>query len=130
MSATFIDGELSDDSPVPGLSEESYSLTAFYERNGFEIRISGTKRDEFLSEGRGLSLSLNEATNEGGELWDMQMGYDFSQSGIASLDGLRVTLQAQNITDEATSTVDGSSGFIAAYSSFGANYMLGVNYKF
>ena len=130
MSATFIDGELSDDSPIPGLSDESYSITAFYESNGFEIRISGTKRDEYLSEGRGLSLSLNEATNQGGEVWDMQMGYDFSESGIKSLDGLRVTLQAQNITDETTSTVDGTTGFIAANSSFGANYMLGLNYKF
>jgi iron complex outermembrane receptor protein len=129
MSATFIDGELSDDSPVPGLSEESYSLTAYYERNGFEIRLSGTKRDEFITETRGLSLSLIPRTDQGSEIWDMQMGYDFSESGIESLDGLRITLQAQNLTNEDSVQADGS-GFLSAYSSFGANYMLGLNYKF
>ena len=135
MSATFLDGKLEDGSEdgrkIPGLSEESYSLTAYYENSGFEIRVSGTKRDEFASETRGLSLALVDATDQGAELWDAQIGYDFSESGIESLDGLRVTLQAQNITDEDTIQTNGTdSRQVTQYQSFGANYSLGMNYKF
>ena len=131
MSATFLDGELDDGGRIPGLSEESYSLTAYYERNGFEFRISGTKRDEFLTESRGLSLALEEVEDLGSELWDAQIGYDFSASGIESLKGLRITLQAQNITDEETVQAEAiDSRQVKLYQSFGANYSLGLNYKF
>lgn len=128
-SATFIDGEFDDGDDIPGLSDESYSFSAYYEMNGFEARITGTKRDRFATETRGLSLSLVGANDEGAELWDAQISYDFSESGIKSLDGLRVTLQAQNLTDEKTVQVN-EAGFITSYQSFGANYLVGLNYKF
>ena len=86
-SATFMDGKLNDGGRVPGLSEEIYTLTAYYEYKGFEFRISGTKRDEFQTEERGLSLSLTPVNRKGSELWDAQIGYDFSESGIDALDG-------------------------------------------
>ena len=79
-SATFLDGELDDGTRVPGLSEESYQLTAYYENNGFEFRVSGRKRSDFATEVRGLSLSLVETIDQGAELWDAQIGYDFSYS--------------------------------------------------
>ncbi|MCP8900411.1 TonB-dependent receptor [Gilvimarinus xylanilyticus] len=130
-SATFNDGELDDDSEVPGLSDEIYQLTAYYERGGFEFRISGRKRSEYLTETRGTSLSLVDTTSQGSELWDAQIGYDFSESGIESLYGLSVTLQAQNLTDEDTVQFnEGDPRQITQYQSFGANYLLGVNYKF
>ncbi len=130
-SATFADGELDDGSRVPGLSEEIYQLTAYYQRGGFEFRISGRKRDDYVSEVRGISLSLVPLVDAGAELWDAQIGYDFADSGIDYLEGLSVTLQAQNLTDEDTEIVDPSDGrLIRQYQSFGANYLLGVNYKF
>ena len=130
-SATFMDGKLDDGQPVPGLSNEIYTLTAYYEYKGFEFRVSGTKRDEFVSEGRGLSLSLVADADRGAELWDAQIGYDFSESGIDGLDGLRVTFQVQNITDEPTLRTNGADvRQVTEYKSYGANYMLGLNYKF
>ncbi|GAA0546646.1 TonB-dependent receptor [Rheinheimera aquimaris] len=130
-SATFMDGKLDDGGRVPGLSEEIYTLTAYYEYKGFEFRISGTKRDEFQTEERGLSLALTPVTRLGNELWDAQIGYDFSESGIEALDGLRVTLQAQNLTDEKDVTTNGADNRqIVTYQSYGRNYMLGLNYKF
>ncbi|KKO45087.1 TonB-dependent receptor [Arsukibacterium ikkense] len=130
-SATFMDGKLDDGGRVPGLSNEIYTLTAYYEYKGFEFRISGTKRDEFLSETRGLSLSLATIEDRGAELWDAQIGYDFSESGIAALDGLRVTFQVQNITDEPTLRTNGADARqVTDYQSFGRNFMLGLNYKF
>ena len=130
-SATFMDGKLDDGGRVPGLSEEIYTLTAYYEYKGFEFRISGTKRDEFQTEERGLSLSLTPVNRKGSELWDAQIGYDFSESGIDALEGLRVTLQAQNLTDEKDVSTNGDdTRQVVTYQSFGRNFMLGLNYKF
>jgi len=133
-SATFLDGELEYEGEgfnVPGLSEEIYQLTFYYENNGFEFRVSGRKRDDFLSEGRGLSLALEPQMRQGEELWDAQIGYDFGAAGFSSLDGLSISLQAQNITDEDTIAFEeADSRRITSYQSFGANYLLGVNYRF
>ena len=130
-SATFMDGKLDDGGRVPGLSEEIYTLTAYYEYKGFEFRISGTKRDEFQTEERGLSLSLTPVNRKGSELWEAQIGYDFSESGIDALEGLRVTLQAQNLTDEKDVSTNGDdTRQVVTYQSFGRNFMLGLNYKF
>lgn len=133
-SATFLDGEIDYDGEkqrIPGLSKESYQLTVYFEKGGFEFRVSGRKRDAYLTEERGVSLSLVPAVDQGGELWDAQIGYDFSESGIKSLDGLTLTLQAQNLTDEETiTTQETDSRQINRYQHFGANYLLGVNYKF
>lgn len=135
-SGTFLDGQLDATETaaagkIPGLSEESYSLTAYYERNGFEARIAGTKRDAFVTETRGGSLSLVETEDTGGEFWDAQVSYDFSESGIESLNGLRVTLQAQNLTDEKTSKTDSvDPRQVMEYQSFGRNFLIGLNYKF
>ncbi len=135
-SATFMDGTAdaapgTDETRIPGLSDENYSLTVFYENQGFEIRLAGTKRSSYLSETRGLSLALSDSTNQGGTFVDAQVGYDFSESGIEALDGLRVTLQAQNLTDEDDIQSSGTdSRQITLYQTYGANYLLSFNYDF
>ncbi|MAN51174.1 MULTISPECIES: TonB-dependent receptor [unclassified Marinimicrobium] len=133
-AATFLDGAIEYDGEqqeIPGLSEESYQLTVYYEKNGFEFRVSGRKRDAFLTETRGLSLALTPTTDQGSELWDAQIGYDFGAGGFDSLDGLSVTLQAQNLTDEETvGAAEDDPRRITSYQTFGANYLLGVNYQF
>lgn len=133
-SATFLDGQIEYEgveSDIPGLSDEIYQLTAFYEKNGFEIRISGRKRDQYLTEFYGTSLALTPTTDQGAELIDAQIGFDFGAAGIESLDGLTITLQGQNLTDEETvSAAEDDPRQVNKYQHFGANYLLGVNYKF
>ena len=130
-SATFLDGQLDNGDAVPGLSEETYSLTAFYESNGFEFRISGTKRDAFSTEARAVSLSLAQIQDLGVKQVDAQIGYDFDESGIEALKGLRVTLQGQNLTDEPTVQANpGDSRQITQYETYGRNFLLGFNYTF
>ncbi|MFT7432371.1 MAG: iron complex outermembrane receptor protein, partial [Colwellia sp.] len=132
----FLDGKLYEhagqaEGKVPGLSDESYSLTAYYESNGFEVRIAGTKRSDYVSETRGGSLSLVPTGKAGTELWDAQISYDFSESGIDSLDGLRITLQGQNLTDEKDIEIDqADSRLVNRYQSYGRNFLVGFNYKF
>jgi len=128
-SATFIDGEFEDGTDVPGLSDESYAFTAYYEKGGFEARITGTKRDRFATETRGLSLALTQVDDEGAELWDAQIGYDFGKGGYSNLEGLSIYLSGTNLTDEDTVQTD-SNGNITQYQSFGATYQLGMHYNF
>jgi iron complex outermembrane receptor protein len=133
-SGTFLDGEIDYNGvtqQIPGLSKESYQLTVYFERGGFEFRVSGRKRDSFLTEERGVSLSLVPIVDQGAELWDAQIGYDFSESGVRGLEGLTITLQAQNFTDEDTVTAAADDARqVSKYQYFGANYLLGFNYKF
>ncbi|MDQ2077315.1 TonB-dependent receptor [Marinimicrobium sp. ABcell2] len=138
-SATFLDGEITDvdeagetvTADIPGLSERIYQATLYYEKNGFEARISGRYRDKYATEFYGLSMALTPTTDQGAEIWDAQIGYDFGAAGHTRLDGLSVTLQAQNLTNESTiSASEEDSRRVNTYQSFGANYMLGVNYRF
>ncbi len=133
-SASFMDGEIDNagtKQAVPGLSKESYQLTVYFEHAGFEARISARKRDKYLTETLGLSLALTEGIDQGATLIDAQIGYSFEDSGIQSLEGLTLTLQAQNLTNESTVVTEpGDSRQIDRYQNFGANYLLGFNYKF
>ncbi|HWV14582.1 MAG TPA: TonB-dependent receptor [Cellvibrio sp.] len=133
-SVAFLDGQIDYSGgtlQIPGMSRVSRQLTAYYEKHGFEFRISGRERSKFRSEERGLSLSLVDSTDLGAELWDAQIGYDFSETGVPGLEGLNVRLQVQNLTDEDTSTADtADSRLITKYQHFGRNYLLGVTYKF
>jgi iron complex outermembrane recepter protein len=132
-SATYLDGQLDvaegDEDRVPGLSKESYSFTTYYEKGGFEARISGVKRSSFLTESRGLSLALQDTSDDGVEQIDAQISYDFTKAGIKSLEGLTISLQGQNLTDQPTVQTAGP-GQIVRYQLFGANYLLNLNYKF
>ena len=132
-SASFNDGSLDDpngNDQIPGLSSEIYQATLFYERGGFAARVSGTKRSKFLSEDRGLSLSLVPVIDQGAELIDAQISYDFGRGGFESLDGLFIALQGQNLTDEETTLTNGDAREITRFQTFGANYLMTVIYRF
>jgi len=132
-SATFLNGSLNlpegQDNSIPGLSKESYSGTVYYEHEGFEVRVSATKRSKFTTQTRGLSLRLDDTSDEGSTLVDAQISYDFSKAGVASLEGLTISLQGQNLTDENTVQSNGPLQ-VTKFQSFGPNYLLNVNYQF
>ena len=130
-TATFINGGLDDGSSVPGLSDRNYSLTAYYERGGFETRIGWTKRSEYTTETRGLSLSLSPTVDQGSKLLDASIGYDFGLAGHDGwLGGLSFALQGQNLTNEETIQTNDDVREITQYQKFGANYLLTAIYKF
>ncbi|MFK8014736.1 MAG: TonB-dependent receptor [Gammaproteobacteria bacterium] len=130
-SVAFNDGDLDDGSPVPGLSDEIYQATLFYERGGFAARLSGTKRSKFQTEDRGLSLALVPVEDQGAELLDAQISYDFGLGGVERLDGLFIALQAQNLTDEDTTlTNPGDSRQVTRFQTFGSNFLLNAIYRF
>ena len=129
-SAALYDGKLDNGAPVPGLSEESFSSTVYWERGGFQARVSWTKRDRFATETPQLSLALTPTVDQGAELIDAQIAYDFGLGGFDMLDGLTISLQGQNLSDENTLQTNDDAREVTKYQSFGANYLLGINYKF
>jgi iron complex outermembrane receptor protein len=130
-TATFIDGGLDDGTDVPGLSDKNYSLTGYYEIGGFEARIGVTKRSEFTTETRGLSLALTPTIDQGGRLIDAQISYDFGLGGAQGwLSGLSIALQGQNLTNEDTIQTNDDRREVTQYQKFGANYLLTAIYKF
>jgi iron complex outermembrane receptor protein len=134
VSGSFLDSSLdsaSDNSPivVPGLSEQIVNATVFYEKSGFQARVSVRDRDDFLGERFGTSFTRNFTTVIGATLWDAQVSYDFGEAGFESLDGLAVSFQAQNLSDEPYITVDGS-GNVQDYQRFGRTFLLNARYKF
>jgi len=132
-SATFLAGGLDlpegSDTSIPGLSKKSYSGTVYYAYEGFEVRVSATKRSKFSTQTRGLSLRLDDTVDEGSTLVDAQISYDFDKAGIESLKGLTISLQGQNLTDENTLQSNGPLQ-VTRFQSFGPNYLLNANYKF
>ena len=128
-SATLIDAELEDGSPIPGQSDRTYSLTAYYAMGGFEARIAATDRSGFSTYQRGGSNKIESATRNGVTLVDAQISYDFAGADMGYLDGLRVSLQGTNLTDVDEETVD-DNGIVTLRRQFGPSYMLNFNYSF
>jgi iron complex outermembrane receptor protein len=128
-SMSFIDGELDDGTRIPGQSDETYSLTVYYEFGGFEFRVAGTKRSDYLTYERGGSNKITAADRGGVTIVDAQLSYDFADFGNEKLDGLRVSLQGTNLTDEGDETFD-DNGIISRNREFGPVYMLNLNYAF
>lgn len=129
-SAALYDGKLDNDQRVPGLSDKSYQATVYWERGGFQARVSYTKRNSFATETPQLSLALTPTVDQGAELYDAQISYDFGLGGFDRLDGLTIALQGQNLTDENTLQTNDDAREVTKYQSFGANYLLNVNYRF
>ncbi len=113
---------------VPGLSETVGNLTVYYERNGFQARVSNRYRSEFLGEvagfGNGRTLRSVAAEN----IVDAQIGYEF-QSG--PLEGASVLFQVNNLTDEPFKTFEnGDERRTIDFQQYGRTFLAGINYRF
>ncbi|RYV03947.1 TonB-dependent receptor [Shewanella sp. OPT22] len=120
----------SEPTDLPGLSKRVGNVTFYYEDYGFQARISARYRSEFLGEVSGLSLVRTQRFVDEETVVDAQIGYDFSQSDIKSLEGLSVLFQVTNLTDEPFTTYEnGDKRQVKDYQIYGRNYLLGFSYK-
>lgn len=134
ISGSFLDSSLdsaSGNGPIviPGLSEEIVNATVFYEKSGFQARVSVRNREDFLGERFGTSFSREFTTVKGATIWDAQISYDFGEAGFTSLDGLAISLQGQNLSDEPYVTTDGNDN-VRDFQSYGSTYLINARYKF
>lgn len=136
-SASYTDSELTvsfRDRPdtftvtVPGLSEWVVNSTAYFEKAGFEARLSHRFRTSYLAEFIGISASRGFRQTYDESIFDAQIGYRF-QTGSA-LEGLSITLQALNLTDEPfVNFVDDDESHVIDYERFGRTYLVGISYR-
>jgi TonB-dependent receptor len=139
-SATFNDSDIEIFDPesassvgngpisLPGLSDEVYNFTAYYERAGFEARVSQRKRSDFIGEIGNFNGNRTLRYVAGEDITDAQISYAFSES--SPLSGLSLLFQVSNLTDEAYQTYAETKDRPLEYIEWGRTYLLGVNYKF
>ncbi|WP_213608118.1 TonB-dependent receptor [Pseudoalteromonas sp.] len=133
-SHTGVEQDLTDqngnDYELPGLSDKIDSLTVYYERHGFQARTSMRKRSDFKGDIYGSGFATQQVDILGETIWDAQIGYDFSEAGIAGLEGLSVQFQVQNITEEPFTSLQGDNALqVRDYQDYGRTYLLGFSYK-
>jgi len=127
---TSIKDQNDNDYRLPGLSDSIQSLTVYYEKNGFQARTSMRKREDFKGDVYGLGFSTNQVDILGETIWDAQIGYDFGEAGVESLKGLSIFLQAQNLTKEPFTSLQGDNPLqVRDYQDYGSTYLLGFSYK-
>lgn len=111
---------------LPGLSKEVSSLTAYYENQGFQVRVSQRARSDFVGERRTDIGDRQLIYIKGETITDAQIGYEF-QSGW--LKGLGVVLQGYNIGNAKYKRYAETPSNIVETVNVGTTYLLGVNYK-
>lgn len=113
---------------LPGLSETVANVTVYYERDGFQARISNRYRSDFLGEvaGFGNGRTLRSVAAE--SVVDAQIGYTF-QSG--PLENLGFQAQVNNLTDEPFKTFqNGDERQVIDFQRYGRTFLFGVSYKY
>jgi TonB-dependent receptor len=114
------------DIDLPGLSKHVYNLTAYYEHNGFEIRVNQRRRSDFIGEIGDFAANRKLRFVEGENITDGQVSYAFN----GSLEGLSLLLQASNLTNSHYKTYAGSKDRPLENIEWGRTILFGATYKF
>jgi len=118
----------SGDISLPGLSDRVYNLTAYYERNGFEARVSQRRRSDYIGEIGNFAGNRTLRYVVGENITDAQVSYAFGDG--TSLAGLSLLLQVSNLTNEAYQTYAGTKDRPLEHIEWGRTYLVGLNYRF
>lgn len=123
---------------IPGLSGHVYTITGYYEKDGFQVRGAYRYRSAFKGEVTQLFATRGVTEILADKDVSAQIGYTFQEG--SSLAGLGVLFQVNNLTDSAyrtrigtdgggTRTADG--GFLPQdYEKYGRQFLFGINYRF
>jgi iron complex outermembrane receptor protein len=121
------DSNIGKNIPLPGLSKRVTNLTLYYEKNGFETRVSQRKRSDFVGEIGNFANDRSLRYVVGEDVVDFQIGYNFTEG---SFKGLGLVLQVNNIGDTAYETYAGDRNKPLEYQKYGRTFLMGANYKF
>ena len=133
LSYAYVQSKISpfgpgDSRPLPGLSPNTYNLTAYYEKYGFSARVSTRIRDGFVGEVTGFGADRTFEYVKKEKVTDLQLGYEF-QHGVAK--GLSVLFQVNNLGNEPyVEYYNNDLTQTKQYTKYGKTYLFGVNYKF
>jgi iron complex outermembrane receptor protein len=122
---------------IPGLSGTVYNVTGYYERGGFQARISQRYRSAFKGEVVQLYATRGFTEILADKQVDAQIGYTFEDG---PLENLGLLLQVNNLTNtpyrtrlglDGGGTKTGGGGSLPeTYEKYGRQFLFGLNYRF
>lgn len=118
----------SDPIMLPGLSKRVYNFTAYYENNGFEVRVNQRKRSDFIGEIGNFNGARTLRYVKGEDVIDAQVAYSFAQG--SSLQGLSLYLQGSNLNNSRYHTYAGTKDRPLETIEWGRTWLVGASYKF
>jgi len=115
--------------PLPGLSKYVSNMTLYYERYGFQARVSQRHRSRFLGEIQGFGGDRVRQDFGGETVTDLQFGYAFAEG--TSLEGVSLLLQVANLENEPFQTQQsGYDDRPQRFEEYGRTYLFGISYRF
>lgn len=123
---TMLDNSLTGESdlgiptPPEGLADETYNLTAYYENDKFDARISYNYKDKYVES---IASDMYPVYRDAYGQTDLSLGYQVT-------DNVKVMLEGINITDEETSGYTIDPAFPTMYEFSGRRISLGVRADF
>jgi iron complex outermembrane receptor protein len=112
----------SDNLPLPGLSENVWSATVFWDIDRFSSHINMRYRDDFVQ-----NLAVPGANSptfaQAYTTVDAQVSYAFDN-------GFSVVISGNNLTDEENTIEYGLGDAFGEYKQFGRQFYFGVNYRY
>ena len=126
-----IEGSISsvaDDSiPLPGLSQDVWNATLYYEKYGFGARIATRYRSEYIGEVTNFANDRALRYVDADMITDLQLSYLFSGG---AMDGVQLLFQVNNLTNEPYVAYSQDKTRLLDYQEYGTQYLVGVNYRF
>jgi iron complex outermembrane receptor protein len=118
------------DRVLPGFSKWVYDATGYYEKNGFQARVSYRHRSKFKGEVIALFSNPGFPFIGSDSQMDAQVGYTF-QPG-SRLNGLGVVLQVGNVLNSPYRTYYNVNGVqtLETFEKYGRSWLLGASYHF
>lgn len=123
---------------IPGLSGTVWSLTGYFEKDGFQARAAYRYRSAFKGEVVQLFAARGATEILADKQLDAQIGYTFQEG--SSLQGLGLLLQVNNLTNSAYRTRQGVDGSGAKTTDgtflpeiidrYGRQILFGISYKY
>ena len=113
--------------PLPGLSDNVWNATVYYEKHGFSARVGGRYRSKYIGEVTNFANERGLRFVQDDMIVDAQLSYEF---GGGSLKGLQVLVQANNLTNEPYIAYSQIEDRLLDYQEYGTQYLVGLNYKF
>jgi iron complex outermembrane receptor protein len=113
--------------PLPGLSEDVWNATLYYEKYGFGARIATRYRSEYIGEVANFANERALRFVDADMITDAQLSYLF---GEGTLEGLQILLQVNNLTNEPYIAYSENKQRLIDYQEYGTQYLLGLNYRF
>lgn len=106
--------------PPPGLADNTYNFTAYYENERFEARVSYNYKDKYVES---IGYEMYPIYRDGYGQVDFSVSYNISDKAQLSLKGI-------NMTDEATTGFTMDPSFPTTYELSGRRVSLGLRVEF